>query len=88
MGSGQPSHEGFGEEGNQACRVSDPTSALGVGAVSSPFQGVEPMGTRFSTSPPPALTAQHPVLSLLRERGAADCAFHWNAGGSWASRRQ
>lgn len=83
MGSGQPSHEGFREEINWAFRVSDPTSALFGGALSAPFKGVGPMGTHFSASAPPA---QHPVLSLLRECGAADSAFHCNAGGSGASR--
>lgn len=44
------------------------------------------MGTHFSASASSALTAQHPVLSLLRECGAAGSAFHQNAGGSRASR--
>lgn len=40
MGRGQPSHKGFGEEGNVAFRVSDPTSALSGGAVSPLLLGV------------------------------------------------
>lgn len=47
MGSGQPSHEGFGEEGNWVFRVSDPTSALCGGAVSPLFEEVGLWGSTF-----------------------------------------